>query len=106
MKYRGLNQILSAAIVNKRFRQRLLNHPEKAIMEGYLDFDFQLTAFEKQYTESIQVNSIEEFAEHIYSWITNQISADNPEKELFIQTSHMETKKPIHLNVYKHIFLN
>jgi hypothetical protein len=60
-----ISKILSAAIINKPFRDLLLNDPGKAIEQGYHGQMFLLTNDEKNWLRSIKAGSICEFAKII-----------------------------------------
>ena len=79
MEHRGLNQLLCAAVVSTEFSDRLVHHTEQAIMDGYLDFSFQLTKSEEEFIKSVNVKTLDEFAEKIYAWINKQ----SDERDLF-----------------------
>jgi hypothetical protein len=70
MKHKGLNQLLCAATVNGRFRDTLLQNPAQAIAAGYFDHRFSLTPEEQEFVIGIRAKRLEDFAEHIYHWIS------------------------------------
>jgi hypothetical protein len=57
-----LSRILTAAVVNSRFRSLLLNDPISAIEIGYSDESFSIGADEKERLGAIHVSSLSEFA--------------------------------------------
>jgi hypothetical protein len=59
------SRILSAAVINARFRSMLLNNPAQAIARGYSGEHFMLGKNEKQHLSSIQVNSLADFAKRL-----------------------------------------
>jgi len=61
-KEREYSRILSAAVVNKKFRKLLLSNPGMAIQKGYGGEAFQLGKEETERINAIQVNNLEEFA--------------------------------------------
>lgn len=56
------SRILSAAVVNARFRQALLKDPAKAISGGYRGEKFNLGNDEQKKLSTIQANNLAEFA--------------------------------------------
>ena len=56
------SRILSAAVINKRFRKKLLSDPEKAIASGFNGETFQLTDDERKELSSLKGLSLPEFA--------------------------------------------
>jgi hypothetical protein len=70
MNHKGLNQLLCAAVVNERFREVLLHHPERAIASGYGNQCFALTVEEQKLVIGIQADRLEDFAAEIYGWIS------------------------------------
>lgn len=69
MKHKALNQLLCAATINGRFREVLLQNPDRAIASGYLDHTFALTPDERQLVLGIQAKGLEDFAAQVYDWI-------------------------------------
>jgi hypothetical protein len=56
------SRVLHAAVVNRRFQQRLLSDPVRSIEEGYCGETFHFTREEKEQLRSIRATSLEEFA--------------------------------------------
>lgn len=59
------SRILSAAVVNARFRQALLKDPAQAIASGYWGEKFHLGKEERQRLGSIHANSLADFASQL-----------------------------------------
>lgn len=59
---KNVNRLVSAAIVNPRFRRLLLTDPVAALAAGYNGEDFQLTSVEYAAVTSLQVSTIRDFA--------------------------------------------
>jgi hypothetical protein len=59
------SRILSAAVINKSFRENLLKDPAHAIAKGFNGESFQLTDDEKKRLVSLKGLSLPEFALHI-----------------------------------------
>jgi hypothetical protein len=57
-----LNRLLAAAVVNDRFQKLLLDHPEKALQEGYQGETFFLTREEYDLVLSIRASTLKDFA--------------------------------------------
>ncbi len=57
-----LNRLLAAAVVNDRFQKLLLDHPEKALQEGYQGESFFLTQQEFDLVLSIRASTLKDFA--------------------------------------------
>ena len=57
-----ISRILSAAVINKRFRSALLNSPESAISQGYCGEPFRLSSEQKKRIAGIRKSSLEAFA--------------------------------------------
>lgn len=56
------SRILSAAVINARFRQALLSNPVQAVTTGYWGEKFQLGSEERKHLASIRASSLAEFA--------------------------------------------
>ncbi|HEY9089247.1 MAG TPA: hypothetical protein VIO36_13845 [Anaerolineaceae bacterium] len=61
------SRILSAAVINARFRQALLNNPVQAVTTGYWGEKFQLGSEERNHLASIRATSLAEFATQLAS---------------------------------------
>jgi len=59
------SRLITAAVVNERFRKLLLTNPEMALSMGYSGEKFNLSVEEKKRLTSIKANSIEDFASQI-----------------------------------------
>jgi hypothetical protein len=57
-----LNRLLAAAVVNDRFQKLLLDHPERALQEGYQGEIFFLTQDEYDLVLSIRASTLKDFA--------------------------------------------
>ncbi len=57
--------MLSAAVVNKTFRNLLLSDADRALGEGYLGEDFGLKYQERELILSIEADSLPEFARQV-----------------------------------------
>jgi hypothetical protein len=60
-----ISRILTAAVINARFRQMLLTNPANAIAMGYGGEVFHLGSEEKKSLASIQANSLADFASQL-----------------------------------------
>jgi len=69
MTHRGLNELLCAAAVNRRFREILLSNPAQAIEKGYFNHRFALTPEEHSLVTGIQANALDDFAAQVYCWL-------------------------------------
>ena len=56
------SRIISAAVINERFCNLLLNDPEKAISSGYSGETFDMNLEDKQFLSSIRANNLSDFA--------------------------------------------
>lgn len=56
------SRIISAAVINRRFRQLLLNDPIKAISDGYSGEQFEINSEEKSRLSTIKASSLADFA--------------------------------------------
>ncbi|MBI9048081.1 MAG: hypothetical protein JEZ00_01560 [Anaerolineaceae bacterium] len=56
------SRIISAAVINERFCDLLLNDPEKAINNGYSGETFEMNSEDKMIVSSIRANSLSDFA--------------------------------------------
>jgi hypothetical protein len=61
----GLNELFSAAVVNRQFCQLLLHQPETALQQGYLGDAFDLTPEEQALIVSIRAKSLPELAQQV-----------------------------------------
>ena len=62
-----VNRLLAAAVVNKKFRQLLLNDPVQALEIGYQGEKFSFTRSERDLIISIQAKSLAELAGQMIS---------------------------------------
>ncbi len=62
-----VNRLLAAAVVNKKFRQLLLNDPVQALDVGYQGESFSFTDNERDFIVSIQAKSLAELARQLIS---------------------------------------
>ena len=60
-----ISRILTAAVINTRFRQMLLSNPAGAIAKGFGGEAFHLGIETRQYLASIQATSLEDFASQL-----------------------------------------
>ena len=56
------SRILSAAVINKNFRQLLLKDPVQAVCGGYSGEEFNLNSKDKDRLASIRASSLADFA--------------------------------------------
>lgn len=61
----GLNKLLAAAVVNKKFCDLLLTNPQAALNNGYNGETFHLQEEDQRLVLSIRAGSLAEFAAHI-----------------------------------------
>ncbi|MCD4672302.1 MAG: hypothetical protein K8R77_06545 [Anaerolineaceae bacterium] len=59
------SRLLTAAVVNDRFRKLLLNNPAQALASGYCGEIFHFPPEEKQRVTAIQASSLSDFAEQL-----------------------------------------
>ncbi|MEN8171251.1 MAG: hypothetical protein ABFS03_00060 [Chloroflexota bacterium] len=59
---RDLSRLLTAAVVNKTFRMKLLADPKSALLAGYNGEPFSLKNEDKDLILSIRASSLSEFA--------------------------------------------
>jgi len=59
------SKLITAAVVNERFRKLLLTNPELALSMGYSGESFDLSSEEKRELTSIKANSLEDFASQL-----------------------------------------
>ncbi len=78
MMHKGLNQLLCAATVNRRFRETLLRDPAQAVAGGYLNHQFSLTPEEHKLVTGIRAQHLEDFAAQVYSWISTDTTGHQP----------------------------
>lgn len=69
----GLGSVLAAAVVNREFRNTLLQNPRAALENGYMGEQFLLTAEEHSLLTSIEATSLTDLAQQI---IMSQGSGD------------------------------
>jgi len=56
------SRIISAAVINRQFRQMLLQDPLKAISNGYSGEQFEINSDDRDRLASIKASSLAEFA--------------------------------------------
>jgi hypothetical protein len=61
----GINKLLAAAVVNKKFCDLLLTDPKAALRNGYNGESFQLREEDQRLVLSIQADSLADFAAHL-----------------------------------------
>jgi len=59
------SKLITAAVVNERFRKLLLTNPELALSMGYSGESFDLSKEEKKQLTSIKAESLEDFASQL-----------------------------------------
>ena len=59
------SKLITAAVVNERFRKLLLTNPELALSMGYSGESFDLSKEEKKQLTSIKADSLEDFASQL-----------------------------------------
>lgn len=69
------SRILSAAVVNARFRQALLKDPVQAIASGYWGEKFYLGSEERSRLAGIHATSLADFANQLYQGDYSRLSA-------------------------------
>ena len=62
-----ISRLLSAAVINKGFRELLLSDPARALSQGFCGEEFSLDIDQKALILSIQADSLTEFARQITS---------------------------------------
>jgi hypothetical protein len=60
-----ISRIITAAVVNRHFRQDLLTNPRRAIENGYGDETFLLEEAQTERLEKIRADSLEDFATQV-----------------------------------------
>ena len=70
MNYKGLNQLLCAAVVNERFCEMLIHYPSRALSSGYGGQGFSLTPEERALVIGIRAERLEDLAAGICDWIS------------------------------------
>jgi hypothetical protein len=63
----NISRLISAAVINQRFRKLLLTNPEMALVSGYNGESFRLEREEKELVLSIQATSLSDFAMKVYA---------------------------------------
>lgn len=86
MSERGLNQVVGLALVDKRFRRKLLSDPAGASTR------FDLTPQERQVLRDIRVNSLEQLAQELHSWLESN-AAGNGHRSLDEISKRLEVGK-------------
>ena len=64
---RNISRLLSAAVINKGFRELLLSDPARALSQGFCGEEFPLDYDQKALIKSIRANSLSDFAKQITS---------------------------------------
>lgn len=71
-----LNRLLSAAVVNRRFRRRLLQSPQMAVAEGYDGYSFDLSSRELEVVYTVRAVSLADFARQLIGQLQQTSSMD------------------------------
>jgi len=58
----GLGHLFAAAVVNRQFREMLLDDPEAALQRGYLGEGFELSREERERLTSVRAQSLADLA--------------------------------------------
>ena len=58
----GLSRLLAAAVINKKFRNLLLTHPEEALRKGFQGERFQLSGRDRRRVLAIRARDLADFA--------------------------------------------
>ena len=66
MSHKGVNQLLCAALVDKKFCQTLLEDPAQTSQAGFHGSYFDLTEMETEMLSAIKSNAIEDFAMQVH----------------------------------------
>lgn len=61
----GLSRMMTAAVVNQKFRDLLLSNPAAAMSRGYLGEKFSLNSDEMELVLSIQATDLADFAQQL-----------------------------------------
>jgi hypothetical protein len=64
-EHSGLGHLFAAAVVNRQFREMLLDDPETALQHGYLGQGFDLSREEHESLTSIRAQSLADLAKTI-----------------------------------------
>jgi len=67
----GLSSVFAAAVVNRNFREMLLNEPEKALKQGYLGKSFLLSQEDASLLVSLNAKSLTELAKQVVHTLEN-----------------------------------
>lgn len=67
-----VNRLLATAVVDRQFREQLLNEPEAALDNGYLDTPFLLSSEDRAMILSIQADSLQELARRLLAFFSKQ----------------------------------
>lgn len=62
---KGLSRVFAAAVVNRQFRDLLLENPQEALGKGYLGETFSLTPEESDLIASIRADSLSDLAKQV-----------------------------------------
>lgn len=83
-----LNRLLSAAVVNRRFRRKLLRSPRRAVAEGYDGYVFDLPQWELEALCNTQAISLSDFAQQLIAQLQQRESriADRKEHSFQLQS--------------------
>lgn len=68
---RALSRVITAAVVNRTFRDLLLNNPDQALSEGYNSESFALQDDEREHILSINAQSVSDLAAQLAHVLTN-----------------------------------
>lgn len=74
-----ISRLLSAAVINKRFRDLLLSDPARALSQGFCGEEFQLGYDQKALILSIQADSLGDFAKQITTERVEKRAGSNAE---------------------------
>lgn len=58
----GLGYLFAAAVVNRQFREMLLEDPETALQRGYLGEGFELSREERRHLTTVHARSLADLA--------------------------------------------
>ncbi|MEA3438931.1 MAG: hypothetical protein U9R58_01475 [Chloroflexota bacterium] len=101
MEHKGLNQLLCAALVDKRFCADLVQNPAEAMEKGYRNHSFDLSRPEYEMLQQISADNIEDFAFQVHGWIsTDVVQEQNRRDNLHVRPVHFDPSHTLALPAF------
>lgn len=94
MRYRALNELLCAALINRRFQEAFLKDPAQAVANGYEGYYFKLTPEEFHLVKNIRAATIEDFADQLVGRMQS-VHLDSRLRSQYVESGLCQASLPV-----------